>query len=272
MNTNATATRRGTRLRAIEYALLAIGTTLAAWAVVVWLQTWHFQQLPVPESASVGGDRALPGEAPRSERKSSPAPPAVGSWLARLDAPSVHLSTTVLEGSDDGTLRGAAGHIEDTAFPGQMGNIGIAGHRDTIFRPIRNVHVGDALVLTTVDRVFRYRISNTMIVNPDDVYVLDPTERPTLTLVTCYPFTFVGHAPQRFIVRADLVGEEARSQAQRGVGQVGTAESRPLAPRRNFTPSKAIASGVGAMSRQMEAAADNGPRLKPKLSIVSHRL
>jgi sortase A len=207
MNTKATATmRRGTWLHAIEYVLLAIGATLAVWAAATWLQTWHFQRLPVPASTSAVADRALPREAAHNEPKSSPAPPAVGSWLARLDAPSVHLSTTVLEGSDDGTLRGAAGHIEDTAFPGQEGNIGIAGHRDTIFRPIRNVHVGDLLVLTTTDRVFHYRISNTMIVNPNDVYVLDPTERPTLTLVTCYPFTFVGHAPRRFIVRAELVG------------------------------------------------------------------
>jgi sortase A len=155
-------------------------------------------------------DRARPRDGPRHEPTLPPAPPAIGSWLARFEAPSVRLSTTVLEGSDDGTLRGAAGHIEDTAFPGQAGNIGIAGHRDTIFRPIRHLHVGDPLLLTTTDRVFHYRISHTMVVNPSDVYVLDPTERPTLTLVTCYPFTFVGHAPQRFIVRAELVGEEMR--------------------------------------------------------------
>ncbi|HWZ59555.1 MAG TPA: class D sortase [Gemmatimonadaceae bacterium] len=211
MKTNAAATtRRATWLGAIEYVLLAIGATLAVWAVVVRLQTWHFQRLPIPESASAVADRARPREVPRHEPTSPPAPPAIGAWLARFEAPTVHLSTTVLEGSDDGTLRGAAGHIEDTAFPGQAGNIGIAGHRDTIFRPIRNLHVGDPLVLTTTDRVFHYRISHTMVVNPRDVYVLDPTERPTLTLVTCYPFTFVGHAPRRFIVRAELVGEEMR--------------------------------------------------------------
>ena len=120
------------------------------------------------------------------------------------------LSATVLEGSDDGTLARAAGHIEDTAFPGQPGNIGIAGHRDTIFRPLRRLRPGDPLTLSTADRVFRYRVSGTQIVDPQDVYVLDPTDRPVVTLVTCYPFDFVGHAPRRFIVRAELVSESAR--------------------------------------------------------------
>ena len=126
------------------------------------------------------------------------------------------MSTAVLEGSDDTTLRRGAGHIEDTPFPGQAGNIGIAGHRDTVFRPLRNIAVGDAIDLTTADRLFRYRITKTLIVGPDDVYVLDPTDRPTMTLVTCYPFEFVGHAPRRFIVQAQLVGEETLTPSAAG--------------------------------------------------------
>ena len=114
----------------------------------------------------------------------------------------------VLEGSDDGTLSRGAGHIEDTPFPGQAGNIGIAGHRDTVFRPLRNIKVGDPLNLTTAERTYRYRISKTLIVGPDDVYVLNPTEQPTLTLVTCYPFEFIGHAPKRYIVQATLAEEK----------------------------------------------------------------
>jgi sortase A len=76
---------------------------------------------------------------------------------------------------------------------------------------LRNIKVGDPLQLTTADRLYRYKISKTVIVGPDDVYVLDPTEKPTLTLVTCYPFEYVGHAPKRFIVQAQLVGDEART-------------------------------------------------------------
>jgi len=132
------------------------------------------------------------------------AAPAAGALLGRLEAPSVHMSAVVLEGSDDGTLSRGAGHIEDTPFPGQSGNIGIAGHRDTVFRPLRNIKVGDPLALTTANRTYRYRVSKTLIVGPDDVYVLDPTKDPTLTLVTCYPFDFIGHAPKRFIIQATL--------------------------------------------------------------------
>src|SRR5262249_19044404 len=110
-----------------------------------------------------------------------------------------------LEGSDDGTLRRGAGHIEDTPFPGEAGNIGIAGHRDTIFRQLKRAKPGDALELTTADRIYQYRVTKTLIVNPDDVYVLDRTDRPTLTLVTCYPFEYIGHAPRRFIVQAELI-------------------------------------------------------------------
>src|SRR5207245_8612974 len=115
--------------------------------------------------------------------------------------------TTVLKGTADGTLILGSGHIEDTPFPGQPGNIGIAGHRDTVFRPLRNVKVGDSLNLATADRTYRYRISKTLIVGPDDVYVLNPTEQPTLTLVTCFPFEFIGHAPKRYVIQATLTGE-----------------------------------------------------------------
>jgi len=135
----------------------------------------------------------------------------IGTVIARLDAPAVQLSTAVLEGSDDAILNRGAGHIEDTALPGERGNIAIAGHRDTIFRPVRRMRAGDVLNLSTSDRVYHYRISNTLIVGPDDVYVLNPTRQPTLTLVTCYPFDFIGHAPKRFIVQAQMVGEERRA-------------------------------------------------------------
>ena len=147
--------------------------------------------------------------------------PKPGTWLGRLEAPTVQMTTTVLEGSDDGTLSRGAGHIEDTPFPGQPGNIGIAGHRDTVFRPLRAIHVGDPMDLTTGDRVYHYRVKKTTIVDPDDVYVLDPTSEPTVTLVTCYPFDFIGHAPRRFIVQAELVAQEARAERAGEFGRAG---------------------------------------------------
>ena len=198
-------------LRWLERGLLAVGVALAAWCAVVLVEA-RFHHSVTPPAASgqlkVTQTLILPGDG--SVKPSAPALRA-GMLIGRLEAPSVKMSTTVLEGSDDATLSRGAGHIEDTPFPGEAGNLGIAGHRDTVFRPLENVKVGDPLELTTADRLYRYRISKTLIVGPNDVYVLDPTPTPTLTLVTCYPFEYVGHAPRRFIVQAQLVKDEARS-------------------------------------------------------------
>ena len=103
-------------------------------------------------------------------------------------------------------LRHAAGHIIGTGFPGQPGNIGIAAHRDTFFRPLRNIQREDIILITTLRGEFRYRVVSTKIVNPYNVAVLDPDDgSQLLTLITCYPFYFVGSAPNRFIVRAERV-------------------------------------------------------------------
>jgi len=192
-------------LRWLERSLLAFGLALGLWCAVVLVRAHQTQNMRPPKVTVT--QTVLPGtQAP------PPIPePAPGSWVARLEIPSVRLATTVLEGTDDGTLSRGSGHIEDTPFPGRAGNVGIAGHRDTVFRPLRHIRLGDEMNLTTADRVYHYKISKTLIVTPDDVYVLDPTERPTLTLVTCYPFDFIGHAPRRFIVQAALVSDEARA-------------------------------------------------------------
>ena len=194
-------------LKWLERGLLLVGVVLGLWCAVVLVRAHQTQNLPIPKVTVT--QTVLPGDSNRPAAPALPAP-AVGSWVARLEVPSLNLSTTVLEGTDDGTLRRGSGHIEDTPFPGQAGNVGIAGHRDTVFRPLKRIHAGDALNLTTADRVYRYRISKTFIVGPDDVYVLDPTDHSTLTLVTCYPFEFIGHAPRRFIVQADLIADEVR--------------------------------------------------------------
>jgi LPXTG-site transpeptidase (sortase) family protein len=208
---------RRTLLTFLERGLLAAGAALAVWCAIVLVEARFTKELPIPEPPLVitqtlpgdtGSGTAGTADSTASKRRRAPGP--AGSWLARLDAPSVKLSTTVLEGDDDATLSRGSGHIEDTPLPGEPGNMGIAGHRDTVFRPLRNIRVGDPMDLTTSDRVYRYRISKTLIVRPEDVYVLDPTPQPTLTLVTCYPFDFVGHAPKRFIVQAELVEDRTR--------------------------------------------------------------
>jgi sortase A len=104
------------------------------------------------------------------------------------------------------------GHIPGTALPGDSGNVGLAAHRDTFFRRLRDIRPDDEIVLTTPDGTFRYTVEGTKVVEPGDVWVLDPTEEPALTLVTCYPFTYVGSAPQRFIVRAPLEARDGSIQ------------------------------------------------------------
>jgi sortase A len=118
----------------------------------------------------------------------------------------------VAEGDDDSTLSIAIGHLPDTPLPWEDGNSALAAHRDTFFRPLRDIRIGDELRLTTtVHEQLRYRVRETLVVGPEDVGVLDSTDSPSLTLITCYPFNFVGHAPQRFIVRAERMRSTAHA-------------------------------------------------------------
>ncbi len=135
----------------------------------------------------------------------SPATDATNGLLGRMEIPRLGVSLIVAEGTDEGTLQRAGGHITGTSFPGQGGNVGIAGHRDTLFRPLRNIRQNDVITLTTLAGEYRYRVTSTEIVKPTDIAVLEPDGHEILTLVTCYPFYFVGPAPDRFIVRAARV-------------------------------------------------------------------
>jgi sortase A len=133
--------------------------------------------------------------------------PEVGTdgVIGRIEISRLGISTLVIEGTGEPSLRRAAGHIAGTALPGHPGNVGIAGHRDSFFRPLRNIHRDDIITLATLRGEYRYRVVSTKIVDPDDVTVLKADGEDVLTLVTCYPFYFVGSAPSRFIVRAQRV-------------------------------------------------------------------
>ena len=132
--------------------------------------------------------------------------------LAKLDIPSAGLSAMVMEGADDATLRLAVGHIPGTRLPGQAGNVGLAGHRDSFFRGLRKIRIGDEITLTTREDTLHYTVDSVRIVSPDDVSVLQDTSYPALTLVTCYPFYYVGPAPQRWIVKARLNHNQPSNQ------------------------------------------------------------
>ncbi len=128
--------------------------------------------------------------------------------LAILRIPMIHLEVPVLEGTDDLTLNRGVGRIEDTAQIGEDGNIGIAGHRDGFFRGLKDLKVGDTLELEGPARTDTYVVDQLRIVNPNDVSILQPRSRSSVTLVTCYPFYFIGSAPQRYIVHAARTDSE----------------------------------------------------------------
>ena len=139
-------------------------------------------------------------------QNTQPPPP-----LAVLRIPRIGLEVPVLAGTDEWTLNRAVGHIEGTTAPGDDGNVAIAGHRDGFFRALDGIGIGDLLELETSGGVDRYRVQRVWIVDPEEASVVDATESPSVTLVTCYPFYYVGSAPQRFIVRG--VREEAKARS-----------------------------------------------------------
>jgi sortase A len=164
----------------------------------VMLDSWAFQRGELREF-----NRMLRVGPPVVSRYS--APPVADALVGRIEVGRIGLSAMVVEGTTTIALRRAAGHIARTGMPGVAGNVGIAAHRDTFFRPLRNIRKNDIVTLTTVGAAYRYRVVSTKVVDPSDVSVLNPSEDEILTLVTCYPFYFVGSAPERFVVRAERI-------------------------------------------------------------------
>ena len=128
--------------------------------------------------------------------------------MAVLHIPKLNLEVPIFDGTDELTLNRGAGRIIGTARLGEVGNVGIAAHRDGFFRGLQDVGAGDAIELRLPDRTERYTVTGLQITTPEDVSVLKPTAKASLTLVTCYPFYFVGSAPQRYIVHAAIRGAD----------------------------------------------------------------
>jgi sortase A len=158
-------------------------------------------------AAAAMAERSLP---PGPQTASAPLhrPIQTGTAIATLSIPRLELTAVVLEGTDARTLRRGPGHLEHTAFPGEAGNVVIAAHRDSFFRPLRDIAIGDQIFLRTAQGEFGYQVTSLHVVSPEDVSVLARTERAVLTLITCYPFWVLGSAPDRFVVRASAVGEQ----------------------------------------------------------------
>jgi sortase A len=196
-------------IRIAEYVFAIVGVAALTYWLVAYIGSTRFQR-EASRKFTAELHRSKPPTPPTATPTAPPAPhasaiPKPGAVLGRLEIPRLHLAVMVVQGTDTGDLKRAAGHIPGTALPGQSGNIAIAAHRDTFFRPLRNIRDDDTIALTTLHNTVRYRVVSTQVVSPDDVRVLYPTRHDTLTLVTCYPFYYIGSAPKRFIVRAERI-------------------------------------------------------------------
>jgi sortase A len=215
-------TRLALFLRWAKFLFLAVGILALSYCAIVMLdrwafqayQTWRFERALKGAQASAGA-KPQPAASPLPVQAEADRPRPVslgidglaGSPLGRIEISSVGLAAMIMEGVDGRTLRHAVGHIPGTPLPGERGNVALAGHRDTFFRGLRNIHDEDEITLTTLRGSYRYRVDWTQAVEPTDTKVLAATPDDSLTLVTCYPFFFVGPAPRRFIVRAHRISE-----------------------------------------------------------------
>jgi sortase A len=184
--------------RTLGLFLLLIGIAALAWVGFRLGSAAWFERQTI---AALDSLRQMP----RSESAPRPQTLPVGEPIGTLELTRVGLSGVVVEGDSDAVLDRAIGHLPDTPLPWQDGNSAFAAHRDTIFRPLKDVRLGDVLRLKTPHGDFDYRVSETLIVKPDEVWVLDPTPVTTLTLISCWPFNYIGHAPERFVVRAERI-------------------------------------------------------------------
>ena len=184
-------------LRAAYHLFLAIGIAGLTYAGYFLVDAYAYQVREQNAIEKARAQNASQGEKPESVGE--------GGVLGEMEIPRLGLKTIVVQGDSERTLRRAVGHIPDTAFPGQSGNVALAGHRDGFFRPLRNIQSGDIIRFKTRTAEFQYQVESTAVVPPSDVSVLRASGGRTLTLITCFPFYYVGAAPKRFVVRAHQV-------------------------------------------------------------------
>ncbi len=189
----------------IEFAMYIAGTALIGSWVVLTIAAREFQRDAAGTVDGWSRSGAITSDAAYARRLEAQRT----GLLGRLEIPSAKLSVIVAEGTDERTLGHAVGHVAGTALPGEPGNVGLVGHRDTYFRGLEHIRPGDEIRFLAPDGLHRYRVTGTEIVAPGRVDVLDPTRSPALTLVTCYPFHVLGPAPNRFVVRAQPIPGQA---------------------------------------------------------------
>jgi sortase A len=204
-----TPRRAAAWLRILEIVLLIAGASALGWYGLAQGAAAR-DQAALSRELELYSARAASAAASADRRSQKrPRTLAIGALVGRVEVPRLDISAIAREGADARTLRSAVGHVPSTALPGDRGNAAFAGHRDSFFRGLRGIRAGDRIIVTTEDGRHDYVVRETRVVKPTDVSVLDPTPEPTLTLVTCYPFSYIGPAPNRFIVRATLTERAA---------------------------------------------------------------
>jgi len=197
-----------TALRWLEIALWVLAVAGIGIYMLVYLErgiyqayeSWAFDRaLKDAPAASMDAPDAFDALKPEA-----PVPVKLepGALIGRIEIPDAGVSAMVVESTGGDELRRAVGHIEGTALPGKTGNAAFAGHRDTFFRGLRDIKKDDRIELITLYGAYEYVVDSIKVVGPDDIGVLDTSKEPILTLVTCYPFEYIGHAPKRFVVQA----------------------------------------------------------------------
>jgi len=219
MNGFETLPVKRSRLRWLERGLLLVAALCLGFWGYVWLDAAWVQHrdneildtapdpaptaaLPAAQTDSLGSFQAAPATEPHPVAEE-------GSLVGRVEIPRLGVSAIILEGVESSTLRRGVGHIPDTPLPGSSGNVGLAAHRDSFFRALRDIRKNDTVKVKTLAGTYRYQVEWTRVVEPEQTEVLaaDIAAGPELTLVTCYPFNYVGSAPHRFIVRARQVAD-----------------------------------------------------------------
>jgi sortase A len=195
-----------------QRGLFACALLLLGYCGFVLADSWLFQRRASHDLDRLLRDRTAANHVtaqPESAATPRIVPAALPDGLiGRIEIPRLRLSEAVKEGIDTVTLRRGVGHVPGTAMPGETGNVGLAGHRDTFFRSLKDLKIKDEIRVSTPQGVFKYEVVSLRIVEPDNVGVLAPSGGNVLTLVTCYPFNFVGPAPKRWIVRASQVSPQ----------------------------------------------------------------
>jgi sortase A len=262
---------RRTRLRWLERLLILVGVVCVGYFVYTYAEASLYQAFEDRELDKILNQAAVRGTSGTTSEDVDAASKAVprrifapGSTVGRIEIPRLGVSAVIRAGTDARTLRLAVGYIPGTALPGDPGNFGLAGHRDTFFRKLRDINPDDEIRIVTTDGVFRYDVQRTSIVMPEDVWVLDPTNYPALTLVTCYPFNYVGSAPKRFIVRAALQTTEvpARSTVVKPPA-AKRASTKPTVSKAPRTKAKAVRAKSIARSTNSIARPTRTHRVRP---------